>query len=65
MDYPQPGGLTWGQFAGLTATALAIDGCAGWPVCIYNPDLDPGRDGADAIISYTTQAITVSDQPAR
>jgi len=65
VDYPQPGGLTWGQLAGLTATALATDGCAGWSVCIYNPDLDPGRDGADAIISYITQAITVSDQPAR
>ena len=34
------------------------------PVCIYNPDLDPGRHGADAIISYITQAITASNQPA-
>jgi arginase len=65
VDYPQPGGLTWGQLAGLTATALGTDGCAGWSVCIYNPDLDPGRDGADAIISYITQAITASDLPAR
>src|SRR5215510_10927262 len=38
VDYPQPGGLTWGQLTGLTATALATDGCAGWSVCIYNPD---------------------------
>jgi hypothetical protein len=59
-----PGGLTWGQLTGLTATALATDGCVGWSVCIYNPDLDPGRDGADAIIGYITQAITASDQPA-
>jgi arginase len=65
VDYPQPGGLTWGQLAGLTAAALATGGCAGWSVCIYNPDPDPGRDGADAIISYITQAITTSDQPAR
>jgi arginase len=65
VDYPQPGGLTWDQLAGLTATALATGGCAGWSVCIYNPDLDPGRHGADAIVSYITQAITVSDQPAR
>jgi hypothetical protein len=27
-------------------------------VCIYNPDLDPGLDGADAIIGYLVQAIT-------
>jgi hypothetical protein len=40
------------------------DGCAGRPVCIYNPDLDPGRHDADAIISYITQAITVNNQPA-
>jgi arginase len=65
VDYPQPGGLTWDQLTGLTATALAAGGCAGWSVCIYNPDLDPGRDGADAIISYITQAITASNHPAR
>jgi len=65
VDYPQPGGLTWDQLTALTATALADGGCAGWSVCIYNPDLDPGRGGADAIISYITQAITASDQPAR
>jgi arginase len=61
VDYPQPGGLTWGQLADLTAAALATDSCAGWSVCIYNPDLDPGRHGADAIISYMTQAITASN----
>jgi arginase len=65
VDYPQPGGLTWDQLAGLTAMALSADGCAGWSVCIYNPDLDPGRDGADAIVSYITQAIIASNQPAR
>ena len=65
VDYPQPGGLTWGQLAGLTATALTTGGCAGWSVCIYNPDLDPGRHGADAIVSDITQAITASNQPAR
>jgi arginase len=65
VDYAQPGGLSWDQLAGLTATALAADGCAGWSVCIYNPDLDPGRDGADAIVSYISQAIAASDHPAR
>jgi arginase len=46
------------QLTSITATALAADGCAGWSVCIYNPDLDPGRDGADKIISFITQAIS-------
>jgi arginase len=62
VDYPQPGGLTWSQLADITSAALAADGCAGWSVCIYNPDLDPGRDGADDIISYLTQAITTADR---
>jgi arginase len=58
VDYPQPGGLTWQQLGQLTSAALATPGCAGWSVCIYNPDLDPGLDGADAIIGYLVQAIT-------
>ena len=60
VDYPQPGGLTWSQLGDITSAALAAEGCAGWSVCIYNPDLDPGRDGADAIISYLTHAITTA-----
>ena len=58
VDYPQPGGLTWQQLGQLTAAALATPGCAGWSVCIYNPDLDPRLEGADAIIGYLTRAIT-------
>jgi arginase len=57
VDYPQPGGLTWSQLSDVTAAALAAEGCAGWSVCIYNPDLDPGYDGADRIVRYLTQAI--------
>jgi arginase len=58
VDYPQPGGLTWQRLGQLTAAALATPGCAGWSVCIYNPDLDPRLEGADAIIGYLTRAIT-------
>ena len=63
VDYPQPGGLTWEQLTQLTAAALATDGCAGWSVCIYNPDLDPDRSGADTIISYLAQTLTVANRP--
>ncbi len=63
VDYQQPGGLKWDQLSEITAAALAADGCAGWSVCIYNPDLDPDRHGADAIISYITQAIATVRQP--
>ncbi len=57
VDYPQPGGLTWPQLNRVTSAALAAGGCAGWSVCIYNPDLDPGRRGADDIIGYVTNAL--------
>jgi arginase len=57
VDYPQPGGLTWPQLSQVTSAALAADGCAGWSVCIYNPDLDPHRRGADDIIGYLTNAL--------
>ena len=62
VDYPQPGGLTWQQLGQLTSAALATAGCAGWSVCIYNPDLDPDLSGADAVIGYLAQAITEADR---
>jgi arginase len=64
VDYPQPGGLTWSQLSDITATALAAEGCAGWSVCIYNPDLDPSRGGADDIISYLAAARSSADPSA-
>jgi arginase len=62
VDYPQPGGLTWAQLSQITTAALTAHGCAGWSVCIYNPDLDPDRNGADNIIAYLTHAITSPDR---
>jgi arginase len=62
VDYPQPGGLTWNQLSDITTAALATSGCAGWSVCIYNPDLDPSREGADNIVSYITRAVTTARQ---
>jgi arginase len=62
VDYPQPGGLTWAQLTQITCAALSADGCAGWSVCIYNPDLDPDRSAADTIIGYLTRAITAASR---
>jgi arginase family enzyme len=61
LPAPQSGGLTWEQLTEITSAALASPGCAGWSVCIYNPDLDPGRRGADDIISYITKATASAD----
>ena len=63
VDYPQPGGLTWQQLSQLTSAALATQGCAGWSVCIYNPDLDPDLSGADAVVGYLIQAIAAAAGP--
>jgi arginase len=52
VDYPQPDGLSWAQLDAITRTALADPGCAGWSLCIYNPELDPARTDADRIISH-------------
>jgi arginase len=64
VDYPQPGGLGWGQLGELTAAALAVPGCAGWTVAIYNPDLDPGGGQAARIVEYVAGAAAVlADAP--
>lgn len=55
VDYPQPGGLTWEQLADVTDAALAVSGCTGWTVAIYNPDLDPDGAGARRIAAYVGQ----------
>jgi len=65
VDYPQPGGLDWNQLSDVTTAALAAYGCAGWSVCIYNPDLDPAHEGADKIISYITRVVTTAGRPQR
>jgi arginase len=56
VDYPQPGGLDWEALTAVTRRALA-GGPAGFDVTIYNPDLDPDRDGARAIVRYLAAAL--------
>jgi arginase len=56
VDYPQPGGLTWGQLERVTAEALAA-GPVGWDVTIYNPDLDADRTSAERIVRFLADAV--------
>ena len=56
VDYQQPGGLTWSQLDIITGSALAMPGCVGWTVTIYNPDLDGGR-AAGGIVRYVRDAL--------
>lgn len=56
-DPSMPRGLTWAQLTTITKAALGADGCRGWSIGVYNPDLDP--DGLDAkrIVSYLATAM--------
>lgn len=58
VDYPQPGGLTWEELTELTMHAVRVPGLLGMDVTIYNPDLDPGGEGAERIIRYLVAATT-------
>lgn len=55
VDYHQPGGLSWPELAELTSAALSVGGSLGASVTIYNPDLDPERRYAPAIVELIGQ----------
>ena len=63
VDYPQPGGLRWWHLRQMTAAALAVGGCAGWTVAIYNPDLDPDGGQAARIVDYVVGAAAKLAEP--
>ena len=56
VDYPQSGGLSWGDLSEITARALAHPACAGWSVVVYNPDLDSDRTDAHRIVHYIEES---------
>ncbi len=55
-DPSMPEGLTWAELTAVTRTALHTDGCRGWSVGVYNPDLDPESREARRIIAYLAEA---------
>ena len=63
VDYPQPGGLRWWHLRQMTAATLAVGGCAGWTVAIYNPDLDPDGGQAARIVAYVVGAAATLAEP--
>lgn len=52
VDYPQDGGLSWAELEAMTQAAIAVPGCLGWDVTIYNPDLDAVGTHAHRITDY-------------
>jgi arginase len=54
-DASMPTGLTWAALTEITRTVLQTDGCQGWSVAVYNPDLDPGGEDAQLIVAYLAE----------
>ena len=57
VDYPQPGGLDWEELDRLVAAIPRESRCRGVSVVIYNPELDPGRTGADKVVAFVVRLI--------
>jgi arginase len=57
VDYPQQGGLNWAQLESLASEAAQDPRCRGASVVIYNPDLDPDREGASALIDFIARLV--------
>lgn len=57
VDYPQPGGLSWGRLERLTGEILSSGNIVGMNVTIYNPDMDPGGRHAARIVRYLQAAL--------
>jgi hypothetical protein len=56
-DPLMPEGLSWSELTSITRTALQTDGCRGWSITVYNPDLDADGREAERIIAYMAEAI--------
>jgi arginase len=70
VRYPQPGGLSWSQLTQLTFAALDVPGLIGLDLTIYNPDLDPGGEGAARIVEFVASVapslpVALSPHPAQ
>jgi len=51
VSYLQPGGLDWDELDAIGRRAVASPSLLGIDVTIYNPDLDPTREGAMMIVN--------------
>lgn len=51
VDYPQPGGLSWNRLEHTVEVLVALGGCVGASIGVYNPDLDSGL-AAPRIVTF-------------
>lgn len=57
VDCPEPGGPSFRQVAALLGALVASPACVGLELTIYDPDLDPSGQQADAIVACLCQAF--------
>jgi arginase len=57
----EPGGLTRAQLASLLSAAAGAGGCAGLSLAIYDPDQDPDRSGARAVVDLAAAVAASLD----
>jgi arginase len=59
-DPSMPEGLTWAELTSITKTVLQTDGCRGWSIGVYNPDLDRGGREARRIVAYLAEVTGIA-----
>jgi arginase len=52
------GGLSWVELTEIASSALRVGGARGWSIAVYNPDLDPGRNDANAVVNFIESVIS-------
>jgi arginase len=57
VDSPDPGGMNPGELLTLVKSAIQSPHCIGIEVTIYDPTLDPSRQGARLIVDLLSQAL--------
>jgi arginase len=60
--YPdEPDGLDFDQLTTALTTAASTGGCIGLSVTIYDPEQDPDRSDANAIVNLIRETIQAKD----
>ena len=58
----EPGGLSWRQLTELTTAAIAMSGCRGLSLAIYDPDQDPNGVDAARIVQFARDVAAALPQ---
>jgi arginase len=62
-DEDAAGGLSWDELTTALSSALAVGGCRGWSISIYDPDRDPRGDDARRIVQLVRELAPLLGRP--